>query len=58
MQGRQKQTNYDEATFNLLFKDELQEKEVARILLEYGIKNGMTPGWSPNIFLKKWWMRV
>jgi DNA primase len=32
------QTNYDEATFNLLFKDELQEKEVARVLLEYGIK--------------------
>jgi DNA primase len=31
-------TNYDEATFNLLFKDELQEREVARILLEYGIK--------------------
>jgi len=32
------ETNYDEATFNLLFKDELQEKELARILLEYGIK--------------------
>jgi DNA primase len=32
------QTNYDEATFNLLFKDELQEKEVARVLLEYGIR--------------------
>ncbi len=30
-------TNYDEATFNLLFKDDLQEREVARILLEYGI---------------------
>lgn len=28
--------NYDDATFTLLFKDELQEKEVARILLEYG----------------------
>lgn len=27
---------YDENTFNLLFKDELQEREVARILLEYG----------------------
>jgi DNA primase len=33
------QTNYDDATFNLLFKDELQEKELARILLEYGAKN-------------------
>ncbi len=31
-------TNYDDNTFNLLFKDELQEKEVARILLEYGIR--------------------
>lgn len=30
--------NYDDATFNLLFKDELQEREVARILLEYGLK--------------------
>lgn len=32
------ETNYDEATFNLLFKDELQERELARILLVYGIK--------------------
>ena len=32
------QTNYDDATFNLLFKDDLQERELARILLEYGIK--------------------
>jgi DNA primase len=31
-------SNYDEATFNLLFKDELQEREVARILLELGAK--------------------
>ena len=29
-------TDYDDTTFNLLFKDELQEREVARILLEYG----------------------
>ncbi|MBP7557490.1 MAG: DNA primase, partial [Chitinophagaceae bacterium] len=29
--------NYDESTFNLLFKDELQEREVARVLLEYGL---------------------
>ncbi|MDP4262051.1 MAG: DNA primase [Bacteroidota bacterium] len=28
--------NYDDATFNLLFKDELQEREIARILLELG----------------------
>ena len=32
------QSNYDDATFNLLFKDELQERELARILLEHGIK--------------------
>ncbi|MBK5272951.1 MAG: DNA primase [Bacteroidia bacterium] len=31
-------TNYDDSTFTLLFKDELQEREVARILLEYGMK--------------------
>lgn len=31
-------TDYDDTTFNLLFKDELQEREVARILLEYGIR--------------------
>jgi len=33
-------TNYDDATFNLLFKDELQEREFARILLEHGNKPG------------------
>lgn len=31
-------TDYDDATFSLLFKDELQEKEVARMLLEYGTR--------------------
>ena len=31
-------TDFDETTFNLLFKDELQEKEVARMLLEHGAK--------------------
>jgi DNA primase len=31
-------TDYDDATFSLLFRDDLQEREVARILLEYGIK--------------------
>ena len=36
-------TNYDDATFNLLFKDELQEREVARILLEYGTRK-----WDEN----------
>ncbi|MFM1857353.1 MAG: primase [Bacteroidota bacterium] len=35
--ARQSQQNeFDDATFALLFKDELQEKEVARILLEFG----------------------
>lgn len=32
------ETDYDDATFNLLFKDELQEKEIARLLLEHGAK--------------------
>ena len=31
-------TDYDDATFNLLFKDDLQEKEFARVLLEHGDK--------------------
>ena len=31
-------TDYDDATFNLLFKDELQEREFARVLLEHGNK--------------------
>lgn len=31
-------TDYEDSTFNLLFKDELQEKELARILLEHGLK--------------------
>lgn len=32
-------TDYDDTTFSLLFKDELQEKEFARVLLEHGNKN-------------------
>jgi len=32
------ETDYDDNTFNLLFKDELQERELAKILLEYGAK--------------------
>jgi len=32
------ETNYDDTTYNLLFKDELQEKELARILLEFGLR--------------------
>lgn len=30
--------NFDDQTFNLLFRDELQEREIARILLEHGTK--------------------
>lgn len=30
--------NYDDNTFSLLFKDELQEREIARVLLEHGNK--------------------
>jgi DNA primase len=32
-------TDYDDATFSLLFKDDLQEKEFARVLLEHGNKS-------------------
>lgn len=32
------ESGYEDATFNLLFKDELQEREVARMLLEFGTK--------------------
>jgi DNA primase len=35
---RAEETGYEDSTFDLLFKDELQEREVARILLEYGVK--------------------
>ena len=37
-EGSGDQNSFDDATFNLLFKDELQEKEVARMLLEFGTK--------------------
>lgn len=38
------ETDYDDNTYNLLFKDELQEKEFARVLIEHGNKkwNGGT----------------
>jgi DNA primase len=32
------ENNYSDQTFNLLFKDDLQEREIARILLEHGYK--------------------
>jgi DNA primase len=32
------ENNFDDQTFNLLFRDDLQEREIARILLEYGTK--------------------
>src|SRR5688572_20084560 len=35
---RAESTGYDDSTFALLFRDELQEREVARILLEYGTR--------------------
>jgi len=35
---RAEETDYADGTFNLLFKDELQERELARILLEYGTR--------------------
>ena len=38
MQKKAEENNFDDYTFNLLFKDDLQEKEIARILLEHGNK--------------------
>jgi DNA primase len=32
------QTDFDDNTFNLLYRDELQEREIARVLLEHGMK--------------------
>ncbi|HEX7847946.1 MAG TPA: DNA primase [Chitinophagaceae bacterium] len=32
------QTNFDDATFNLLFKDELQERHLAKTLVEIGLR--------------------
>jgi len=32
------ETDYDDTTFNLLFKDELQEREFAKMLLQHGTK--------------------
>ena len=32
------ENNFDDQTFNLLFRDDLQEREIARILLEHGYK--------------------
>jgi DNA primase len=34
-------TDYDDSTFTLLFKDDLQEREIARVLIEFGDR-----GWS------------
>ena len=32
------ETDYDDATFDLLFRDELQERELVRVMLEHGTK--------------------
>lgn len=32
------ENNFDDQTFNLLYRDDLQEREIARILLEYGTR--------------------
>jgi DNA primase len=32
------ESNFDDQTFNLLFRDDLQEREIARILIEHGTK--------------------
>jgi DNA primase len=35
---RAEENNFDDHTFSLLFKDDLQEREIARVLLEHGHK--------------------
>ena len=40
------QTNYDDATYELLFQDQLQEKELARVLLEFGHRP-----WEENVLI-------
>jgi len=40
---RAEENNFDDQTFSLLFRDDLQEREIARILLEYGNKK-----WNQN----------
>lgn len=42
-------TNYDDSTFNLLFKDELQEREFARILIEHGSKK-----WNEQLLIAEY----
>jgi DNA primase len=37
------ENNFDDQTFSLLFRDDLQEREIARILLEYGTRK-----WNNN----------
>ena len=41
--------NYDDYTFSLLFKDDLQEKEIARILLEHGGKE-----WNDSVTIAEY----
>lgn len=41
--------NYDDVTYELLFKDQLQEKELARILLEYGNRK-----WDDNTLIAEY----
>lgn len=42
-------SDYNDATFELLHKDQLQEKELARVLLEYGNKI-----WEKNILIAQY----
>jgi DNA primase len=38
MPGKAQENEYSDQTFSLLFRDDLQEREIARILLEHGTK--------------------
>ncbi len=43
------EADYNDQTFNLLFKEELQEKEIARVLLEHGNKN-----WNESLMVAEY----
>lgn len=43
---------YDDATFDLLYKDQLQERELARILIEFGSRS-----WGENVTMAEYVFR-
>jgi DNA primase len=44
------ETDYDDTTYDLLFKDQLQERELAKVLLEHGTKRDADKTYAEVIF--------